>query len=217
MGSVVWGFATHPVHFLRALFAWTYLKFFASLLFVPFFPPLGWVLFLVPWALPATSMFAQQATLGLYYGIPLLAFSAIAATFGLVSAVFHRLKSSRLALAAACLAVMLNVSHLSYPEIPRSRARFLHDLAAIPDTAAVQAMSCFYPVLGYRREKSLIRQGTEVTGEYAVLRTDGTAWPLPPGEAQRIVDRAFASGRYENLSTVKNFYIMSRLKPGPPR
>lgn len=211
-GSVLWGFATHPAHFVQALFAWTYLKFFTNLLFIPFLAGAGWILLLIPWAVPATSMFAQQATLGLYYGIPLLAFSAIAGAFGLVSAAFHRLESSRIAVGAACLAVMLNVSHLSYPEIPRSRARFLEELNAIPDTAAVQAMSCFYPVLGYRREKSLIRLGAEVTADYAILRTDGTPWPLPPGEAQRIVGRALASGRYENRSSVKNFYILWRIR-----
>jgi len=217
IGGVALGLLTHPIDLVRALVAWTYLKFFAAFLFTPFLTGAGWLLFLVPWVVPATSGFMQQASLGLYYGIPLLAFSAVAGAFGLVSAGFRRLASSRLALAAACAAVVLNVSHLSYPEIPRSRARFLHDLAAVPDTAAVQAMSCFYPVLGYRREKSLIQTGSEVTADYAVLRTDGTPWPLGPGEAQQIVDRALASGRYENRSSVKNFYILRQLTPAPPR
>ena len=215
MHGVALGFLTHPIQLARALVTWTYLKFFTALLYTPFLTGAGWLLFLVPWVVPATSGFMQQATLGLYYGTPLLAFSAVAGAFGLVSAVFRRLASSRLALGAACVAVVLNVSHLSYPEIPRSRARFLHDLEAVPDTAAVQAMSCFFPVLGYRREKSLIRSGSDVTADYAVLRTDGTPWPLLPGEAQGIVDRALESGRYENRSSVKNFYILRRVGPAP--
>ena len=120
-------------------------------------------------------------------------------------------------LAAACAAVALNVSHLSYPEIPRARGQFLRELSAIPDTAAVQAMSCFFPVLGYEREKSLIESGTELTADYAVLRTDGTPWPLHPGEARAIVDRALGSERYVNLSSVKEFYILRRSARPAPR
>ncbi len=217
MGSVIWGFVTHPIQFMGALLAWPYLKLFATLLFTPFLTRFGWLLFLVPWVIPATVGFAPHATLGLYYGIPLLAFSAIAGAFGLCSGAFRRLASPRFALGIACAAVVLNVSHLSYPEIPRARVRFLRELSAIPDTAAVQAMSCFYPVLGYAREKSLIESGTELTAGYAVLRTDGTPWPLGPGEAREIVDRALESGRYENRSSVENFYILRRTAGGAPR
>jgi len=216
--SVLVGFLTHPGRFARALVAWSYVKFFARLLYTPLLAPAGWLLFLIPWIVPATSGVAQQAMLGLYYGGPLLAFSAIAGAFGLVSPAFRRIVSPRLALGAACVAVALNVSHLSYPEIPRTRGRFLDELAAIPDTTAVQAMSCFFPVLGYTREKSLIESGTELTARYAILRTDGTPWPLRPGEAQAIVGRALASGRYENRSSVKDFYILCRrARPAPPR
>ena len=216
-GPIAWGFATHPIQFTQRLLAWPYLKFFTSLLFAPFLTGAGWLLFLIPWVVPATSGSAQQAALGLYYGIPLLAFSAVAGAFGLASPAFRRLVAPRFAVGAACIAVVLNVAHLSYPEIPRERPRFLLELRMIPDTASVQAMACFYPVLGYDREKSLIRNGAELTSDYAVLRTDGTAWPLPPGEPQRIVDRALASERYVNRSSVKNFYILRRVKPAPPR
>ena len=215
--SILWGFLSHPGRFARALLGWSYVKFFASLLFTPFLGPACLLLFVVPWIVPATSASVQQAVLGLYYGAPLLACSAIAGAFGLASAAYRRVASPRLVLAAACAAVALSVSHLSYPEIPRGRGRFLHELSAIPDTAVVQAMSCFYPVLGYRREKSLIAGGTELNAGYAILRTDETPWPLRPGEPRAIVDRALASGSYENLSSVRDFYILRRSPRPAPR
>ena len=218
-GMILWGFLTHPVRLVLSLLGWTYLKFFAQLLFVPFFPKAGVILFFLPWLLPATSGFFQQQSLGLYYGIPLLTFSTIAGALGLVSDRFRKVASSRLALPAACAAVMLNVSHLSFHEIPRSRPRVLREIrAAIPDTATVQAMSCFYPVLGYRREKILIdRETTRITADYAVLRTERTTWPLPPVEARALVYSALTSGGYENRSTVRGFYILRRVRRAPPR
>ena len=218
-GSVLWGFLTHPVRLMGSLLAWSYVKFFAQVLFVPFFAKAGVILFFLPWLLPATSGFWQQQSLGLYYGIPLLAFSAIAGALGLVSDPFRKVASSRVALPAACLAVLLNVSHLSFQEIPRSRPRVLREIeAAIPETATVQAMSCFYPVLGYRREKMLIdRETTGVTADYAVLRTERTTWPLPAVEARALVYQALTSGKYENRSTVPGFYILCRTQPPHPR
>jgi len=218
-GRVLGGFLTHPVRLAQSVLGWIYLKFFAQGLFIPFFPKAGVILFFLPWLLPATSGFWPQQTLGLYYGIPLLTFSTIAGALGLVSARFRNVASSRLALPAACVAVMLNVSHLSFHEIPRSRPRVLHEIeAAIPDTATVQAMSCFYPVLGYRREKILIdRETTRITADYAVLRTERTTWPIAPVEARAIVYVALASGKFENRSTVPGFYILCRVKPAPPR
>ncbi len=208
------GFLTHPIRIVGRLLEWSYLKFFSQLLFVPFFAKGGVILFFIPWLLPATSNFWQQSSLGLYYGIPLLAFSAISGVRGLVSDAVRGLAVSRLAVGMSCAAIMLNVAHLSFPEIPRSRDRFLRELdAAVPDTATVQAMSCFYPVLGYRREKMLIDRGGIVTEEYAVLRAERTTWPLEAPEAHAIADRALASGRYENRSTVKGFYILRRVKP----
>ena len=111
------------------------------------------------------------------------------------------------------------MSHLSFHEIPRSRPRVLHELeGTLPDTATVQAMSCFYPVLGYRREKILIdRETTRVTADYAVLRTERTTWPLRPVEARALVYTALASGKYENRSTVPGFYILCRIRPAPRR
>jgi len=218
-GSVLGGFLTHPIHLVRSLLGWSYVKFFAPLCFVPFFAKAGVILVFLPWLLPATSGFWPQQSLGLYYGIPLLTFSAVAGAMGLVSDAFRRVASSRLALVAACLAVMLSVSYLSFPEIPRARARILSEIdAAIPDTATVQAMSCFYPVLGYRREKILIdRETTRVTADYAVLRTERTTWPVSSIEARAIVYVALASGKFENRSTVRGFYILRRIRPARPR
>ncbi|TMQ48158.1 MAG: DUF2079 domain-containing protein [Candidatus Eisenbacteria bacterium] len=169
-GSVLGGFLTHPIHLVRSLLGWSYVKFFAPLCFVPFFAKAGVILVFLPWLLPATSGFWPQQSLGLYYGIPLLTFSAVAGAMGLVS------------------------------------------------TATVQAMSCFYPVLGYRREKILIdRETTRVTADYAVLRTERTTWPVSSIEARAIVYVALASGKFENRSTVRGFYILRRIRPARPR
>ena len=218
-GSVLGGFLTHPVLLVRSLLGWSYLKFFAGVLFIPFLPKAGVILFFLPWLLPATSGFWPQKTLGLYYGIPLLTFATIAGVLGLGTETFRRLASSRLAPALACAAVALNVSHLSFHEIPRERSRVLREIeAAIPDTATVQAMSCFYPVLGYRREKILIdRETTQITADYAVLRTERTTWPISAIEARALVYTTLTSGAYENRSTERGFYIFRRIRPGPPR
>ena len=214
--GVAVGFATHPFQVLAALLAWPYVKFFALLLFVPFFRRSAVLLFLIPWLVPATSGYAQQRDLGLYYGLPLLAFAALAGALGLASSRFQRLAGSRWAPYLASAVIALNIAHLSYPKIPRSRPTVLRELSAVPKDARLEAMSCFFPVLGYSRVLSLIQDERDLSADYAVLRSDGTPWPLQPGTARRIVDRALASGSYQDLSTVEGFHILRRVKPAPP-
>jgi hypothetical protein len=209
-GEILLGMATRPHEVAAALFSKEHVLAFAGLLFVPFLDPRRIPLFLAPWALNATSGFAQQAQLSLYYGTPLLAFAALAAVRSVNGPRAKLWLGGRAAPVAAATAVALNVSHLAFPVIPRERAEFLDGVRAIPDGVPVQAMSCFFPVLEYERPKSRIVSGTELVEEYALIRTDETTWPLSGGEAKALVDAALGRARYDVELARGDFFILKR-------
>ena len=151
------GYVLHPGAFFAALLARPYLSVFISLLLLPFASPWGWILFVVPWVLNATSSLVPQAELSLYYGIPVLAFAELASVRGLRSKVFESAARSRLGPILACLAIALNVSDMSFPTIPRTRGPMLQAIDAVPRSARSQLMPCFYPVAGYARNKEILR------------------------------------------------------------
>ncbi len=207
---VVMGMAAHPFEVIKALITKEHWLAFGGLLFAPFAEPARVLLFAAPWVVNATSGFAQQAQLSLYYGIPLLAFASLAAVQSLRGGVARRVIASRVAPVAAVLAIVLNVSHLSFPTIPGERADVLRAIRAIPDDVPVQAMSCFFPVLEYEREKHLIVPGSALVEKYALIRTNETTWPLSGGDVKRLVDEATVSGRYEVELARGSFLILRR-------
>jgi len=204
VSGVLGGMASRPAAVLLALAAPTYLLFFYRLAFTPFFTRWGWLLVVIPWVLGATSSSRPQATLGLYYGLPLLAFAGLAAARG-VGALHGARSSPRpgseaggavLAPVLAAIALVLNVAHFTILPIPPERGAVLSEIRRIPPRASVQAMPTLYPVLPYGQPKAVLMPGDSLTAEYVLLRTDTTAWPFSTAQVNALTARVIASGAY---------------------
>jgi hypothetical protein len=208
------GFASRPVELLVAMLAKPYLVFFASLLFLPFASRWGWLLFIAPWGVNATSSMPQQSGLSLYYGIPLLAFAAVASAIAWRGRGAARIRRQPWAAAIGSLVVLLDVSHLSFPEIPRDRGAMVTAIRSIPDSTVVQLMPCFYPVAGYQQRKLVLRPGEPLTSPYVLIRSRDTTWPFTREQAESTAAAAIRSGLYRNSSRIEGFYFLERARPG---
>lgn len=208
--GVVLGMISHPFSLAVALAASSYLLFFSRLLAAPFLGAWGWLLFAIPWVITATSGNPQHAQMSLYYGIPLLTYAGLASVVGLASRAGRRLTASRVAPALTALVIMLNVAHFSFPAVPPERQAVLAELARIPDRATVQAMSCFFPVLGYARMKTVLMPGEALEADYVVLRSSVTAWPFATAQVERLAREAVASGRYAIRFSRGGFLVLER-------
>ena len=189
--GILAGYLSRPLELFGAMFNEDVIQLMAGMLFLPLLSGWAWFMVLPPWIINTTSNLPVQARLGLYYGLPLLAFSTVAAVIALRNGRLRKFLQGRLGICLAALLVVLNVSSLTYPRIDPNRPRFLEGLDQIPAEFPVQSMSCFYPVLGYEREKSLIR--TEADSLYApflLLRIDSRTWPLSSAQAARLLRRA---------------------------
>jgi hypothetical protein len=192
--AVLAGWITHPLEVIDRLLGRAPLRLFGAMLFVPFLPASGPLLFAAPWLLNVTSDDGQQSGLSLYYGIPVVAFASVAAVEGLRTRAFRRLARSRAAAAAVILAVILNVAHFRFPPIAPHRAEFLRALREIPPGATVQAMSCFFPVLDPSYDRRLIDRPAPIDAPWAVIRTRSTTWPLSGAQAEELLRQARADG-----------------------
>jgi uncharacterized membrane protein len=208
--GVLAGMASHPVTLLVAVATATYVLFFYRLLFTPFFSRWGWTLFAIPWVVGATSGSRPQATLGLYYGLPLLSFAAIAAAHGLASGEGKRIRGGAWAPTLAALAVALNVAHFTIQPIPPERAALLAALKQIPPDASVQAMPALYTVLPYERSKTVLMPEDSLNADYVALRSDTTAWPFSREQVERLAEGAIASGTYEARFFGGTFLLLRR-------
>jgi uncharacterized membrane protein len=209
--AVALGFLRHPIAVLRALVHEPLPRYFACLAFLPFFRPVALLLFLVPWLLNTTSDNVQQASLSLYYGIPVLVFACLAAVEGLRTRAFDRLRSWRWSHVLAGLVVMLNVAHFRFPEIPRDRGRVLAAIDRIPESASIQAMSCFFPVLETTHRPALVEPSSRPTADYVLLRLRGSTWPLDAGQVERLLREGIESG-YSPTYQSNNFVVLERTK-----
>ncbi len=211
--NILLGYVSHPLELVKALFSEAPVRLFITLLLVPFFTRWGWLIFLVPWIINSTSSFPLQNGFSLYYGIPVFSLAVIAAVQGTTTPFFKTLtRSSRAAHYVAGLAVVLNLAYFTFPLIPRQRPEFLIELKSIPSGHKVQTMSCFYPVLGYARDKSVLLPEDKLTREFVIVRNESTIWPFTPQQVQELISTTLNSGKYENLSKVKGFYIFRRIQ-----
>ena len=201
--DILSGYFQHPLAFLRAVFSWPYIWLFFCMLFMPFYRKWSWLIFFIPWVINSTSSFTLQSKMSIYYGIPVFTFAVVSAVLGF--------RGKKLVPYLVCIAIVLNVSYLTYPAIPCGRWKFIKQLSYIPKGASVQVMSCFYPVLGYGRSKILLEPGRELTAEYVIIREDSTTWPFSERDAREMVRTALETGKYENLSGVKGFFVLRRL------
>jgi uncharacterized membrane protein len=208
--SILTGMISHPFALVAALAATSYVLFFYRLLFFPFFTGWGWLLFAIPWVLGATSGLSQQATLGLYYGIPLLSFAAIAAAHGLASSRGRRLLASGAAPWMAAAAIVLNVAHFTVHPVPPERPSFLVGVGRIPRSSTIQAMPALYPTVDYDRPKSVLLRGASLTADYVLLRSQSTVWPFSNEDVRQLAERAVRSGQYERAYHQGTFTILRR-------
>jgi hypothetical protein len=208
--EIVLAMATHPLALLGALLAPSYLLFFYRLGGTPFLARWSILLFGAPWVITATSGLAQQARLGIYYGLPLLVYSGLASAAALGGATMRRVYASRWAPPLAALVVTLNVAHFTFFAVPRERWDVLRVLGDIPRGATVQAMPCFFPVLRYEQQRALLMPGDRLTADYVVLRSAVTAWPFRAEEVERAVREALESGGYASRYGQGGFWVLER-------
>jgi uncharacterized membrane protein len=207
------GFLRRPLAFAGALLRDPLPRLFLCFGLLPFLRGSAALLFIVPWALNTTSANVQQASLSLHYGAPLLTFGTLAALQGLQGGLFARLTRSRWALPAGALAFGLNVAHFTFPRIPRERALVLRQIRALPPGARVQALPCFFPVLGYDRPKTLLVPGSTLGAEFVLLRTRDTTWPFSAGQLDSLRRTASRSG-YRSRFETQEFAILGRAALG---
>ena len=195
--GILASWATRPHEVVASMLRQETIRLFACLGFLPLMTASGWLLVLAPWVLNTTSDHEQQANLGIYYGLPLLAFATLAAVAGLRSPALRRLATPRVAPAFAAALVILNLAHHTFPVPARDRDRFLAAIEMnVPVDARVQAMSCFFPVLGYERTKVLLEPGDLLEEPWAVIRTRDSTWPYRGADAEALLRDAAASGDY---------------------
>lgn len=207
--SIALGFLRHPLAVVRALVHEPMPRLFACLAFLPFIRPAAILLFIVPWLLNATSDNVQQASLSLYYGIPVLAFACLACLEGMRTHSFDHLRAWRWSHVVAGVVLMLNVAHFHFPEIPRDRGQVLGVIHGIPKAASVQAMSCFFPALGTDRRPVLVEPSSRPTADYVLLRRRGSTWPLDVGQVERLLRTGIESG-YTLVYASDAFAVLER-------
>jgi hypothetical protein len=185
-------------------------RLFACFGFLPLATAGGWLLVAAPWIVNTTSGYPQQAGLGIYYGIPVLTFAAVAVFPALRGRTFRGLAATRLAPAFAAAMTILTVAHFTFPEVERGRSRFLAALREIPADEPVQAMACFFPVLGYERPKSLLTPGTPLEAPWVVVRLHSSTWPFHDEQVERLVRSATESGAYRVRADVNGSMVLQR-------
>ena len=124
----------------------------------------------------------------------MLSLMAVASVVALKSRAWKRLSGRRWFPVLAAVVVAANVTSLDYPRIPRERSAVLAAIAAIPSTATIQVMPCFYPVAPSGDRKRLILPGQKPEADYVVLRGESTIWPFKPAEVSALETGALADG-----------------------
>lgn len=209
--GILVGFARHPIDFLGALLGKRQVQLFSCLFFMPFYCRWAWLIFVIPWVINSTSNDPMQASLHFYYGLPVLTFAVISALVGFRSSMFKILTRSKLAPGLIAAVLVFNLAHFTFPYIPRERGRILREITDIPQRASLQVMSCFYPALGYDRDKTVLWPGRQFVADYIVLSGDKVlTWPFSLHDVHELIRKAVESKKYENISTVKHFFILRR-------
>ena len=207
--EVVLGMLQQPVALLSALLSPAAILVVAGLLWLPFLSRFGWLLVALPWAVNTTAG-GEQADLAIYYGIPLLAFAAVAVVPGVESPAFRRLADRRLGAWVAGVALVLSVGHFSFPMIPRQRSEVVAAIDGLPTQGRFQTLGCFFPLLGHRRDRDFLWFGDAIDGDFVLLRTRGPAWPFAPEEMESLTETLLRSGSYRRHTEIPGFEILVR-------
>ena len=207
--EIALGMLQQPASLVSALLSPAPILLVASLLWLPFLSRFGWLLIALPWALNATAS-GRQAEMNIYYGIPLLAFAAVAAVPGIESSAFRRVAAHRVGAWVAGIALILGVAHLRFPLIPRQRAEVVTAIEGLPIEGRFQALGCFFPLLGHRRDRDFLWFGDPIDGDFVLLRTDTDAWPFETEEMVSMTEALLRSGSYRRLVEIPGFEILRR-------
>lgn len=210
--DIAWAWLSHPVDVLTDMMREPMPRYLACLGFLPLARPSTLLLFVAPWVVNTTSNHPGQASLSLYYGMPVFAFACVA-TLAALAALRQR-QSERLrplVIVLSLLALTLNVAHFTFPHIPRQRGDVLQQL---PRRGSVQASSCFFPVLGYDTDKTLLRADATASADFLLVRTAGGTWPLSGDQARAFIKRALANG-YRVYYQSPGFVFLSKAASFP--
>jgi hypothetical protein len=208
--EILSGFIQHPLKFAMSLFRKSIVLHFVRLGTLPFWDYKGILLFIVPWVINATSGFSQQANMSLYYGIPMFSFACVAAIRGFKSEFFKNFQKRQWSFLFVWGLMMLNVAHYVFPEIPSARNDILKQIERIPKDASVQAMSCFFSVLGYERRKEMITATSDLHSDYILVRTQMTTWPLSEQESELVVAQCRENQAYDIFYQIDDFVMCKR-------
>jgi hypothetical protein len=168
----------------------------------------------LPWLLNASSDLTIQSGLGLYYGVPLLAFMLVAMVLGLRNRREAWPRNPRWVAVLAAWLVVANVMNLSFPHVPRERGRILAGIARLPADAPVTASSCFFPLLGYRRPAVLIRDLTPPATPYVLLMKGRGGWPLSREQSGAFESVCVHSG-YARMWSIGEAELLGRVAEPP--
>lgn len=215
MPDVVLGWLTHPVAVLHALRGRQAFLLFSGLGFLPFLTRWGWLACLGPWLLNTSSSLAVQSGLGLYYGMPVLAFALLTVGPALKTRTFAWLTRQRWAPALPVLVALLNVSHLEFACVPNDRAAVIRELERVPWDAATQSQPSLYPLVGYGPHRACLLPESRPQADWILLRDAAPTWPFLPGEPSRLAERLIRSGAYVNRSATPGTFVLERIGPGP--
>ncbi len=188
---------------LAAIFTEDFITVIAATVLLPFRGRWTWTVVAIPVLLNLTSSTANQAQLGLYYGVPVAATAAVAS----MAALGCRPTSRAGGLKLAAVALVINVAAFTYPSIPPYRGEVLAELRRIDREATVAASASFDPLLQYIERRELILPGEKPSTDLVVVRTDRFTWPLDRDQASELVSRLEASPWYEERFRRGGFVI----------
>ncbi len=192
---------------LAAVFTEDFLTVVAATVFIPFRGRWTWTVVAIPVLLNLTSATANQAQLGLYYGVPVAATAAVAAMAALAS----RPTSRTAGLKLAATALVINLAAFTYPSIPSCRGEVLAELQRIDPEATVAMSASFDPHLQRAERRELVRAEEMPSTAFVVLRTDRFTWPLASEQAADLAVRLGENKVYEERFRCDGFAFFERV------
>jgi len=188
---------------LAAILTEDFITVIAATVLLPFRGRWTWTVVAIPVLLNLTSSSANQAQLGLYYGVPVAATAAVAS----MAALACRPSSRAGGLKLAAVALVINVAAFTYPSIPSCRGEVLAEIRRIDREATVAMSASFDPLLQHVERRELVRARQEPRTDLVVLRTDRYTWPLERDQASGLASRLESSPRYEERFRCDGFVI----------
>jgi len=191
---------------LSAFFTEDVLTVIAATLLVPLRGRWTWTVVAIPFLLNLTSSDPFQAHFARFYGLPLTATAAIAASAAITELPYSRSRGLRFAAAA----VIINIAAFTYPSIPKCRGDVVAELARIDPNARVIMSASFDPLLQHVEHRELVVPGQRPNARVVVVRTGRHTWPLDRGQADELVAWLETRPAFEERLRCDDFVIFER-------